>query len=188
MKQTIITTLFTAISITAFSQDVSSDRILKFDALLLNKIRATYEKPYSEKISYGGSAAIYYGTVPGFKIDPFVRYYISGECPKGLYGQLRLLAGVFSKKFYYYSDFLSLSVEEKNTRTSFGAGFDLGYQWISGKNKNIPIDVSLGIQLMSDINHTIKKDGVEYSSANIAWATTGPGAIFNPHIMIGFTF
>jgi hypothetical protein len=107
-----------------------------------------------------------------------------------LYAQARLLYGVFNKEFLYYrfgNDF-DFSIAQKNSLSSMGGGLDLGYQWLSGKQNNIVIDLSLGAQFMQDLNNTIIKNGVQYSTLNISYLTTGPGAIFNPHLLIGFRF
>jgi hypothetical protein len=174
-----------------FATAQEAKQVVKADLLLLNKLRVTYEKPIKDKISIGGAVGLHYGSFSGIKVEPFARYYVGALCPEGLYLQGRALAGFFSKQFDYWSDgdFITGDlIQRKKSVSSFGFGADLGYQWISGKKKNIAIDLSLGIQLMSDINNDITVNGVRYSSANVGFASTGPGAVFNPRIMIGYAF
>jgi hypothetical protein len=105
--------------------------------------------------------------------------------------QARFLYGSFNKNFTYYYLGNETSFDFFNKRTSIsstGGGIDLGYQWLSGRNKNIAIDISLGAQFMKDINQTIIQNGKEYSTVNVGFLTFGPGAIFNPHLSIGYRF
>lgn len=190
MRKILLFLSFSILYSFVFSQE-NANSIIKADVTITNKLRATYEKPMSEKLSIGGSLSIYYGAFPGVKIEPFARYYFGSECPQGLYAQGRALLGSYSYEFDYWSEgglfFGDLIVRKKNF-FAYGVGLDLGYQWLSGKNKNIAIDLSLGIQLSNDINHSIVENGVKYNSANIGFNSVGPGAIFNPHIAIGYAF
>jgi len=168
--------------------------LIKLDLSFLNKIRIVYDKPINDRLSVGTALNGYYGSFKGFKLEPFGRYYFGNLCPEGLYGQGRLLLGSFNKLFLYYpedgDDWSSItdSFYDEKTVFSAGIGIDLGYQWLSGKNKNIVIDLSLGIQIMSDINHEIQVGRDTYSTANIGFYGTGPGGIFNPHLLIGYKF
>ncbi|MEN9697048.1 MAG: hypothetical protein RLZ56_469 [Bacteroidota bacterium] len=170
--------------------------LLKLDLGILNKIRLTYEHPLSTTFTTGASGDFYYGTFPGFKLEPFARFYMGGEAPDGLYLQARFLYGSFNKDFIYYatgvgnpnSNYYLETLYQKKSVSSMGGGLDLGYQWLSGRNKNIVVDLSLGTQFMNDINHTIVQNGVEYSTENVGFLTTGPGGVFNPHLSIGYRF
>ena len=164
--------------------------LIKLDLGIFNKLRVGYEHPVSDAFSAGGNANFYYGSFPGFKIEPFGRYYFGSECPSGLYAQARFLFGIFNKEFIYYrlGDELDISFAKKTSLTSMGGGLDLGYQWLSGKDKNIVIDLSLGVQVMQDLNNSIVQNGAKYSTANVSYLSIGPGAIFNPHLMIGYRF
>ncbi len=196
-KINILVLLFIGIiaSVTVNAQNNKGD-LLKLDLGLLNKIRLTYEHPLTTAFTTGASGDFYYGSFPGYKVEPFLRYYMGGEAPSGLYLQGRFLYGSFSKDFVYYatgfgnqnsSNFLE-TLYKKNTVSSTGGGLDLGYQWLSGREKNIVVDFSLGVQAMNDINHEIKQNGITYSTTNIGFLTTGPGGIFNPHLSIGYRF
>jgi hypothetical protein len=160
--------------------------ILKLSIGILNKIRLSYEHPVSNAFSYGGAAAYYYGSYPGIKVEPFAKYYLGGEAPSGLYLQGRFIYGSFNPSLLYYDNFDVITV--KKNVSSVGGGIDLGYQWLSGRDKNIAIDFSLGAQFMNDINGTVIQNNREYESANVGFLTTGPGAIFNPKLSIGYRF
>jgi hypothetical protein len=187
MKKIAILTLFTLSSILSFAQSDKAN-LVKLDIGLWNKFRVTYEHTLNSKFSVGSSLAYHFASFSGVKVDPFLRFYFGDECPEGLYVQARALAGFFSKTFTYYSDDLLYAIERKTNVSSYGAGLDLGYQWLSGKNDNIVIDISIGTQFMTDVNNSIVENGITYNTANIGFNTTGPGAIFNPRLAIGYKF
>ena len=197
MKKILFVIIVFLTSITSYSQDNKGD-LLKLDLGILNKIRLTYEHPIksTRAFTFGSSADFYFGSFPGIKIEPFGRVYFGGLAPEGLYLQARFLYGSFNKEFIYYRDGFTNSnssgylesIYKKTSISSTGGGLDLGYQWLSGRNNNIVIDLSLGTQFMSDINNTIKEGSYSYSTTNVGFLTTGPGAIFNPHLSIGYRF
>jgi len=165
--------------------------ILKLHLGVLNKVKVAYEVPLSDVFSVGATGGDYFLKYPGLKLEPFLRYYIGGEAPSGLYLQARGAYGSFSPELIYYAPefFSNLSaITEKKSVSSMGGGLDLGYQWLSGRNKNIAIDISLGAQIMQDVNGTIRRNNVEYTSANVGFNSTGPGALFNPRLSIGYRF
>lgn len=189
-KLLIITVLGLAFSLNSTAQK-DAGNILKLHIGVLNKIKLTYEVPVSDVFSFGSSAAYYFGSYPGFKVEPFARYYIGGEAPSGLYLQAKGAYGSFKPELIFYAPnfFNNLqAITEKKSVSSVGGGLDLGYQWLSGRNKNIAIDISLGGQFMKDINSSIVKNNVTYTSENVGFLTTGPGGIFNPKLSIGYRF
>ena len=190
MKKTLILSLgiFFVLGVTAQKRD--AENLIKLDLSLLNKIRVSYELCQNDKFTFGAAGNLYYGDIPGIKLEPFARYYPGVEAPEGLYFQGRFLYGVFAKKWNYYENGTGGVglVVQKNTVYSPGAGLDIGYQWLSGSQKNIVVDASIGFQFMKDINHSIIVNGVDYKTANLGFITAGPGAIFNPHISVGYKF
>jgi hypothetical protein len=181
-----------AFSSVSFAQEKT--HLVKLHIGLLNKFKVSYEHPLSEKLSVGGALGLYYGDFPGVKVEPSVRYYFGSECPDGFYAQGRVIFGSFSKDLTYYFGGDALTSLDAFTKkvsfTSFGGGLDIGYQWLSGKNKNIIIDISLGAQFMDNkkLTESITVDGDTYTPANLSFLTTGPGAIFNPRLSIGYAF
>jgi len=189
-KLLIIVVLGLAFSLNSTAQK-DAGNILKLHIGVLNKIKLTYEVPVSDVFSFGSSAAYYFGSYPGFKVEPFARYYLGGEAPSGLYLQAKGAYGSFKPELIFYApNFLNnlQAITEKKSVSSVGGGLDLGYQWLSGRNKNIAIDISLGGQFMKDINSSITKNNVTYTSENVGFLTTGPGGIFNPKLSIGYRF
>ena len=185
--------LFAALAVSSVTFAQENNHLVKLHIGVLNKFKVSYEHPLSENLSIGGALGVYYGIFPGIKVEPSVRYYFGSECPSGLYAQGRVLFGSFSKDLIYYNyDFYTgeLAYTNKKKFTSFGGGLDIGYQWISGKNKNIVIDVSLGAQIMDNnkLTEGITVNGITYTPANLTFLTTGPGAIFNPQLSIGYAF
>ena len=172
MRKTVLTALIAMSICTVKAQEKKN--LVKLSVGILNKVRIGYERPIDNNFSYGGVINAYYGLYPGFKIEPFGRYYFGSESPEGLYSQLRVLYGNFN---YTYASSL---ISESKSFSSTGGGLDLGYQWISGKNKNIVVDASLGFQFMSKSSDVNAVDAIFY--------TTGPGAVFNPHLSIGYAF
>jgi hypothetical protein len=196
MKQTI--TLFGLIFLLGFNSFSQENKggLLKFDLGIINKLRLAYEKPVGNSLGFGAAINTYYGSYSGIKIEPFARLYFGGKAPEGLYLQGRFLYGNFKSTFTHYAsgylnsnggNFLR-SIEKEVSFSSAGVGGDLGYQWLSGRKSNIVIDLSLGIQAMQGYNDSFTQNGITYSSANVGFNVLGPGAIFNPHLLIGYRF
>ena len=143
--------------------------LVKISVGFFYKVRLSYERGLTNTFSAGGTVNACYGVFPGVKLEGFGRLYFGGEAPKGLYLQLRGLYGVFSPK-------------KLDNFSSTGVGGDIGYQWLSGKNHNIVVDVSLGSQLMI-MNHI----GKQTYDDNFFYLI-GPGAIINPRINLGIGF
>jgi len=194
MKKVIFCLFFIIGFLTVEAQNNSN--LIKLSIGVLNKIRLGYEHPINERFSVGGNINAYYGSFPGFKLEPFGRYYFSSKCPEALYIQARALFGSFNPNITYYSQgnfqssLISGTIEQKKSFTSFGGGIDFGYQWLKGKNKNIVIDFSLGFQIMNSgtLQEDITVGGKVYGPANLSFVTTGPGGLFNPHLSFGFAF
>lgn len=170
--------------------------LIKLDLGLIGKVRMAYENSIGNSFSIGVAGNYYYGSYDGFKIEPFARFYVGGESPEGLYLQGRYLYGNFKSTFTHYAsqylnsnsnNFLK-SIEKEINFNSMGVGADLGYQWLSGRKNNIVIDLSLGVQAMSGYNGSFMQNGITYTSANVGFNALGPGAIFNPHLLIGYKF
>jgi len=164
------------------TQAQQKQNLIKLSIGVINKVRLGYEYPLNEKFSVGGVVDYYYGEFPGIKLEPFARYYFGRECPTGLYSQARFLYGHFKSELKNPIN----SYSNGQIFNSIGGGLDLGYQWLSGKNKNIIVDISLGAQFMpSKISSTSQRSGAEIDAG---FFILGPGAIFNPHLSIGFAF
>ncbi len=146
---------------------------------LINKFKLKYERVLGPKFTAGGMVAAYYGAYPGIQVTPFARWYMGAEAPSGLYVQGQV--GI-----YRHTSTLSISgttqeYTEKATISNIGAGAALGYQWISGKRKNISVDINAGFK--------IYRTGInEGALTGLTWYTFGPGSFYNGLISMGYAF
>jgi hypothetical protein len=148
----------------------------------VNKFKIKYERVLTSKFTTGATFAQYYGTYPGTQFTGFSRLYFGNEAPDGLYLQGQV--AVFKHTYEIDEE----RPELKQTFTSGGAGIGLGYQWLSGKKKNIVIDIMGGLKLY---NMPERKDEIEIEQEalqGISWYYTGPGSFFNGTIGIGYAF
>lgn len=164
----------------AFSQDRN---IVTFSPLgLVNKVKFKYEHSFNNNISVGGFAAMYYGLYPGVQIAPFGRYYFGEEGPEGVYLQAKLLAGFHQ---YEYVD-ETTGNNAKKPFSSYGGGLGIGYQRLTGKNKNIAIDVAIGFKLMTP---PIQSNNQIYTDVNSGvYLLTGPGSLYDGLLSVGLSF
>jgi hypothetical protein len=190
-KIIIIAGLF-VISFSAFSQK----QIITFSPQgLVNKIRVKYESPINKNLSIGSYLNLYYMYFKGVRIDPFVRFYLAGKAPKGIYIQGKLVAGYFNSNIEYeyekitQTDTSTVTIKERKSFLSFGGGMGLGYQFIIGK-PGFPLDLYLGFQNTRFLApQTIIKDNITYeTSYDSDWYITGPGSFLNMNFGIGFSF
>lgn len=153
---------------------------------LINKFKLKYERVLSPKFTAGATVAAYYGVYPGVQVSPFARYYFGAEAPSGLYGQGQVGVYHHTSNITVYSNANSSgNMQEYTEKTNFnnvGAGVALGYQWLSGRKKNISVDINGGVK--------IYKTGIadEGGLTGLTWYTTGPGSFFNGLISFGYAF
>ena len=149
---------------------------------LYNKVKIKYERVLTGRYTSGASLAQYYGVYPGTQFTAFSRLYFAQEAPSGLYGQAQV--AVYHHK--YDTDYTR--PELKNSFTSGGAGLGLGYQWLSGKKKNIVVDIMGGFKLygMPERKEEIAVEDEVVEA--LSWYTTGPGSYFNGTIAVGYAF
>lgn len=184
--------ILTATAVFAISFASAQDRnIVTLSPLgFVNKVKFKYEHSLNDKISVGSFASMYYGLFPGLQIAPFGRYYFGEESPVGVYLQAKLLAG-FHKYQYENYDY-NLATGEINysdkSFTSVGGGLGIGYQILTGRNKNIAIDVAIGFKLMtpppSQSNTLNYIDVVDTG----LYSTTGPGSFYDGLLSLGLSF
>jgi len=226
IKTPIIILLMAFMSILSYSclaQEASIDskknliQIAPFS--VLNKIRASYDYTISNRLSAGLVYSCYYGMFPGQKFSPNMKFFFSGEAPNGLFASIQLPFGFFRQDldydYYEISDKFGQFVEEgriypgfrtelSKKKFTYGYQITLGYQLLTGRKKNIPINVSLGLQYLKDIEISNYSERVTLSNGNKVvqyyknkninvstsglFKTTGPGAIFTPSVTCGYAF
>ncbi|MCX7955215.1 MAG: hypothetical protein N3A01_08530 [Bacteroidales bacterium] len=157
---------------------------------LVNKVRVKYESQLSENncVTVGSFFNLYYGFYPGFRLDPFLRYYFFSEKLNNFYTILKIGVGYFLADLTYQhitSTNDTLKYEKNNYKFfTYGLGVGLGYQWNIAKN--IIIDSFVNFNFFSfNAPKLITLNNLEYKLIHF-WHTTGPGAIINAHIGIGF--
>lgn len=140
------------------------------NSLLNSTFSLSYERPLAKvhkKLSVGGifdfcPSVFAGGTMTGFDITPFARWYFRGEGNNyGFYGQIKLNAGyhkIDMNHSYAFDDWgtgvdswetdKSSYVLENESFSSFGAGFGIGWLW-KFKNPHWALDFHLGLLFKS---------------------------------------
>lgn len=188
IKQTILLLMLSILCVTTFAQK----NVVTFAPMgFVDKIRIKYERNLNENISAGAYFNAYYMFFKGFRLDPIVRLYPTGNAPKGFYIQVKAVVGYFNSKMDYTYESVTdtLSITSQRSFPTYGAGLGIGYQFLVGKGE-MPIDLFLGFQYSKfTATQTIYKDGFEYTTADdVLWYFTGPGSFLNANFGIGFSF
>lgn len=160
---------------------------------LINKVRLKYEKQAGESssLSYGGYFNFYYGLYPCVRIDLFVRYYFFSEKLNGFYLIVKPGFGYFKTDLvYHYITDRNDTLEHKKQDyyfLTYGAGAGVGYQL--NLVKNIILDSFITFNFFSfNPPKTLLVDNKPYKLTDQLWTITGPGAVINLHLGIGFKF
>ncbi len=221
MKNSFLSFLFLlGILISSFSQE--NQHIIKvFPAGLINKIKASYENPINDDITWGGLFSYYYGLpnndYKGIKIQSTLRFYTGKTPGLGFYLQLKLGGGYYNQEQTIYihdkifdpgGEQIGLHEYERKQDQDFasiGGGLAIGLQFAVNKQKSFLINFELGIQYYSKedeyrreyvyeeadgiVHRVSESDDSPYPAMfEPGWYFTGPGAIFNPSLSIGYRF
>lgn len=149
---------------------------------LVQKIKLSYEYVLSEHTTLGVSTAVYYFLMPGVQINPFFRAYFSPKAPKGGYFQGQV--GIYGHEIHADYSLFAVGPEDHWYKPfgAAGAGFGLGYQWLTGRRKVFVINMMAGLKfypMSFSLNHPVLED-------RESWYRLGPGSVFNGAIAIGF--
>lgn len=193
------------IAITGFANSAYSQKnsiTVNFFSVLGEKIELKYERTLSAKFSTGLYGAVYTDSYTsnakrykGFKVSPFVRYYMETDAPQGFFAQCKGVVGNFDSNIEYVYPGKSYGREVKTNFTTFGGAFDIGYQWIL--KGVLSVEIIWGVQFLSFPvpNEYVGKDGTIYQrseggtlSGSPSWWAGGPGSYFNTSIRIGAIF
>lgn len=126
--------------------------------------RATTSKGFS----YGFHARGHIFILPGGKIEPFIRWYISKNAPEGGFLQFKGYAGMYDRNMLFFRGidcYYSVSgqlfcpgdfgyVRKSDFIYMFGVGISGGYQFLLGKEKKFAFDIFGGIQAIVPTNRT----------------------------------
>jgi hypothetical protein len=187
--------------------------------LAFQKVRLSYEYVMNKDFTFGSSYTFYFeDTYLGHKINPNVKYFFGREAPNGLYLSLQLPIGVFKQEliptsYAEYNRFggfvnsgnkhpTSSNLIDKISAT-YGVQLNIGYQLLTGRKKNIPLNLTVGIQFLKDIEFvdyyttsTLPNGNLVeqyYENKNTVgvtglFTTFGPGSYFSPSFTCGYAF
>lgn len=200
MKNFITLMVFFSIWISAFSQytnDVSDVQIEKSPKNIItisplgfiNKARMKVERGIGNYFSVGVIGSYYYGVFPGYQISPFVRVYPTGEGLNGLYLYVKGVYGNHSPIYQITDPYQHSILRITNPFESTGLGTGLGVQVLSGKNKSVAVDFSMGVKFMTPARYIFDDYYVVTGAlTNAVYYTTGPGSYFDGFIGVGVAF
>jgi len=142
--------LLCAVGLFLMATQVNAQHVVRFSPLSLIKGKAKLHYEYGgvEKFGFGIIAAGYYGLYPGFRIQPYARYYITDESLKGLYVQPKFH---FSKNSFEVTINQGFADEEtiKSDIDELGGSLDIGWQFLLGGSENIVVDIFTGYRFSS---------------------------------------
>lgn len=139
--------LLCAVGLFLMATQVNAQHVVRFSPLSLIKGKAKLHYEYgAQKMGFGVIAAAYYGIYPGFRIQPYARYYITDDALTGLYVQPKFHFSQNTFEATVSTNNNGIVTEEKITSdiSEFGGAINLGWQFIVGSNENIVIDVFTG--------------------------------------------
>jgi hypothetical protein len=138
--------LLIAVGLFFSATQINAQSVVRFSPLSLIKGKAKVHYEYGTgKIGVGVIAAGYYGLYPGFRVQPYGRFYITDEALKGFYVQPKFH---FSMNKYDQlnrdEDGLLLEGTSEKDFSEYGFSMAIGWQFLLGDNENIVIDVFTG--------------------------------------------
>lgn len=169
---------------------LKAQHVVRFSPLSLvkNKAKLHYEYGGLNKMGLGVIASGYYGIYPGFRVQPFFRYYLTNESLNGLYVQ---------PKFHYsnHSYEISVTVNGETSTEDYkfdemGASLSLGWQWLVGSNDNIAVDIFTGYRwsnLHGKFEETLESEGADDAVGEGAYSLLHSSA-FDLGLSVGFKF
>lgn len=179
----------------SFVEVSAQKNVVRLSPLAFGKFKARvhYERAISEKLSAGAMGSYFFGIYPGFRIEPFARYYLTDEALTGLYVQGK---GHFSSN--------SISVESKDANnvvlstwkhsfSEYGGSLCLGWQFMMGANENISLDLYTGYRfsnlkaLDSQTTTGFTQDQIDNRAAEILYRALHSNT-FDLGISLGYKF
>tara|TARA_B100000795_G_C22803019_1_gene442997 strand:+ start:2726 stop:3406 length:681 start_codon:yes stop_codon:yes gene_type:complete len=184
--------LLCAVGLFLMATQIHAQHVVRFSPLSLIKGKAKIHYEYGgvEKLGFGIIAAGYYGIYPGFRIQPYARYYITDESLKGLYVQ---------PKFHFSQNTFEITMspgtidEEtvKNDINELGGSLDFGWQFLLGGNENIVVDIFTGYRFSNlqgkDYNNTETTEGATDLVSETLY-TALHSSKFDLGLSVGFKF
>jgi hypothetical protein len=165
---------------------------------ITNKGRLKYEHAFSDLLSLSITGSGYYGWFPGFLAAVGPRFYLSSEgAPEGFFVSPRVHVGYF--RFDTWNSWGRNNYWSSDNFVTAGGGFQMGYQFLLGKKKNIVIDLAGGFKYLpiprnlkvrynSNNSSSGSFDDEDYQGVRAIWLLTGPGSLWDATIGFGFAF
>lgn len=142
--------LLSAIAALLFFDVSAQENIIRVSPLAFAKFKAKvhYERVLSPQFTAGAIGSGFFGIYPGARIEPFARFYVSGEAPSGFY---------FQGKGHYSMNSISVTATDNNgNQSTYEHSFDewggsgcFGWQLLAGKKDNIVLDFFTGYRYSS---------------------------------------
>lgn len=143
--------LLVAFGLFFMSTQVKAQDLVRFSPFSLIKLKAKFHYEHgfeTEKIGIGVIASGYFGLFPGYRIQPFARYYFMEKALKGFYIQPKLH---FSQNSYEVlnvdQDGILLEGTAWESIEEYGGSLSLGWQFLFGPNENIVLDLFAGLRV-----------------------------------------
>lgn len=140
-----------------------------------SKLKFRVQGATKKHFAIGSDLKLYFNSYPGFQINPFLKYFVSGNNLKGVYVYGSGLYGMNKK----------LPPHKTRKYNCYGAGAGIGIQIVIGKLKNGLIDIGMGVKYVAT-DAAIDINNVPESYDD--FFLIGPGAIFDSNLSIGFRF
>ncbi|GHT51446.1 hypothetical protein AGMMS49982_08920 [Bacteroidia bacterium] len=201
LKKVFLVSVAIMTSVSMFAQSESSKAVIGISPVqLMHGVRIKYEKPLSDKISYGALLTGYYGDFPGGQLAPIVRYYFKKHAPEGFYAQAKIVFGMHLNDYatyklkdgetapIYLAGVMMNGDPVTKTQTFFnvGGGLTAGYQMLFGKDDKWSIDVNFGVKFVGGV--PVPDDAAGGVLDNLGWAVSGPGSIIDGLFSVGYRF
>lgn len=175
--------MFLALS---FVEVSAQKNVVRWSPLATVKLKAKvhYERALTDKLSAGAIGSYFFGAYPGFRIEPFARYYLTDEALTGLYIQA---------KPHFSSNSLTLENTYSHSFTEWGVAGNLGWQFIMGANENISLDIFTGyryssLKALDNVDpNTLTQSEVDNRAAEIIYRALHSN-LFDLGISLGYKF
>ncbi len=177
----------------SFSESSAQSNVLRLSPFAFGKMKARvhYERALTDKISGGAMASYFFGIYPGFRIEPFARYYLTDEALTGLYVQAK---GHYSMNSITVTSTVGTTTSEwKHSFNEYGGSLCLGWQFMLGANKNIALDLYTGyrysnLKALDNLNTTnLSQDEIDNYAAETLYRVLHSN-MFDLGISVGYKF
>jgi len=178
----------------SFVEVSAQKNVVRWSPLATVKMKAKvhYERALTDKLSAGAIGSYFFGAYPGFRIEPFARFYLTDEVLTGLYVQA---------KPHFSSNSLTVETASggavmntySHSFTEWGFAGNLGWQFMMGANKNISLDIFTGyryssLKALDNVDpNTLTQSEVDNRAAEIVYRALHSN-LFDLGISLGYKY